>query len=119
MQVRSFFRRKLIVHDENDRFVELSGWRWTVVKDDAGSIAQQFEGSAEVITTDHAELATVLGEEVLAASEAAAAARAAELQATQQLEAAQARIAELQSRNAALETEVASLKAPSAGAAPA
>ena len=118
MQVRSFFRRKLIVHDENDRFVELSGWRWTIVSDDAGAVVQQFEGNAEVITTDQAELAALLGRELVGASEAAAAARAAELHAQDRLReaeadlaSARARIIELDAANAALALDLASRKA--------
>jgi len=70
--ITNHWRRVLIVHDEEGRFVEMSGWRWYIIRNDKGEISRQFEGEAEVVTTSHEELKVLLGETMLKASEAAA-----------------------------------------------
>lgn len=70
-KTKSWYKRWMVVLDETGKFVELSGWPWTELQNDDGTLLQApglnnpYEGLAEVITTDHAEAKKFFGEQML------------------------------------------------------
>jgi hypothetical protein len=66
--VKTFWKRIMIVHDDQKRLVEISGWKWYEITEPDGTIRAQ-EGPATVITTDIAGMKQIFGEELLIANE--------------------------------------------------
>lgn len=79
---KSWYKRYMVVLDDQGKFVELSGWPWNELLNDDGTLLQApglnnpYEGLAEVITTDHAEAKKFFGEQMLKLAEDAKAFRA-------------------------------------------